>query len=169
MATHVVGWHLSMMVVCRGTFLNSRIPITKSLKVSHRETVHVKGSTDNTILHKQVLSGTFTRIPFHSICSASYQNSSSMRISDETWTVVVEKFRYQTSFVFHLAHSIIKLKYNPREEERSSLAKATIVFQFYGLVRRKNNKPYENPAIFPALLHFPSDSYVDETFWHTVF
>ncbi|GBM96637.1 hypothetical protein AVEN_160608-1 [Araneus ventricosus] len=33
----------------------------------------------------------------------------------------------------------------------------------------KDYKPYENPTVFPELLHFSSDSYIGETFWHTVF
>ncbi|GBN50715.1 hypothetical protein AVEN_181185-1 [Araneus ventricosus] len=46
-----------------------------------------------------------------------------MRISDENWTIVIGKFANPTSFVFHLAHSVIKLKYDPREGERASLRK----------------------------------------------
>ncbi|GBM57181.1 hypothetical protein AVEN_55071-1 [Araneus ventricosus] len=49
-----------------------------------------------------------------------------MRISNENWTVVVEKFGNPTSFVFHLAHLVIKLKYDPPEGERASLTKAKI-------------------------------------------
>ncbi|GBN81523.1 hypothetical protein AVEN_58075-1 [Araneus ventricosus] len=47
-----------------------------------------------------------------------------MRISNENWTVVVEKFGNPTSFVFHLAHLVIKLKYDPPEGEPASLTKA---------------------------------------------
>ncbi|GBM72952.1 hypothetical protein AVEN_124132-1 [Araneus ventricosus] len=47
-----------------------------------------------------------------------------MRIFDVKRTDVVEKFGNPTSFVFHLAHSVIKLKYDPGEGERCSLTKA---------------------------------------------
>ncbi|GBN49487.1 hypothetical protein AVEN_19874-1 [Araneus ventricosus] len=70
------------------------------------------------------LSWTFTVRPLHTIWFSSHQNPSSMQISDENWTIVVEKFENQMSFVFHLAHSVIKLKYHLEGGERCSLTKA---------------------------------------------
>ncbi|GBM94308.1 hypothetical protein AVEN_29815-1 [Araneus ventricosus] len=55
-------------------------------------------------------SKTLTATPFHSIWSLSHQTPSSMPISDEKWTVAVEKFGNPTSFVFHWAN--LKLKYD---------------------------------------------------------
>ncbi|GBL93101.1 hypothetical protein AVEN_216455-1 [Araneus ventricosus] len=55
----------------------------------------------------------FTATPFYTIWSALHKNPSSMRILDKNWTAVVEKFGNPTSFVFHLANSVIKLKYDP--------------------------------------------------------
>ncbi|GBM75229.1 hypothetical protein AVEN_73993-1 [Araneus ventricosus] len=49
-----------------------------------------------------------------------------MRISDENWTVVVQKFGNPTPFDFHLAHSVMKLKYDYREGEWASLTKAWV-------------------------------------------
>ncbi|GBM39969.1 hypothetical protein AVEN_142244-1 [Araneus ventricosus] len=44
--------------------------------------------------------------------------------SDENRTDVVEKFENSISFIFHLGHLVIKLKYDPEVGQRSSLAKA---------------------------------------------
>ncbi|GBM62615.1 hypothetical protein AVEN_187025-1 [Araneus ventricosus] len=60
------------------------------------------------------------------IWSAWIQNPSSMRISDENWTVVVETFGYLMPFVFPLARSDIKQKYDHGEGERCSFSKAKI-------------------------------------------
>ncbi|GBN16870.1 hypothetical protein AVEN_254648-1 [Araneus ventricosus] len=46
-----------------------------------------------------------------------------MQISNKNSTVVIKKIGNPTSFVFH---SVIKLKYDPQEEERASLTKAKI-------------------------------------------
>ncbi|GBN26518.1 hypothetical protein AVEN_131917-1 [Araneus ventricosus] len=52
---------------------------------------------------------------------SSHQNLSSMRIFDENWTDLGKKFGNPMPDVLHLAYSVMKLKYDPEEEERCSL------------------------------------------------